>query len=195
MYVGGGMGMEMEKKAAEELLFGALSKLLHEKSLDKLSVIDIIKESGVCRATFYRYYSDKYDLLNSNYKKILDDTLFRFNEGIPYVDVQYSLYKVLKDNIKLFQNAFRSSDVNSLKNYIFNMSMVFFLNVLKKNGIDINDWKVKKRIESFIYGNLEITAIWILEGAKESVEDLSEVLNAGLPFEYKHYFIPADNFK
>lgn len=54
--------MKIEKKVAEELLFGALSKLLHEKSLDKLSVIDIIRESGVCRATFYRYYSDKYDL-------------------------------------------------------------------------------------------------------------------------------------
>ena len=185
--------MVMEKKAAEKLLFGALSKLLHEKSLDKLSVTDIIKESGVCRATFYRYYSDKYDLLNSNYKKILEDTLFRFNEGMAYVDVMHLLYSVLQQNIKLFQNAFRSSDANSLKNYIYDMSMDFFLNTLKKNGIDINDWKVRKRIESFIYGNLEITAIWILEGAKESVGDLSEVLNDGLPSQYRHYFIPPDN--
>lgn len=185
--------MEMEKKAAEELLFGALTKLLHEKSLDKLSVTDIIKESGVCRATFYRYYSDKYDLFNSNYRKILEETLFRFNEGIPYVEVQHSLYMVLNKNIKLFQNAFRSSDANSLKNYIFKMSMDFFLGVLKKNGININDWKIKKRIEAFVYGNLEITAIWILEGAKEPVEDLSEVLNVGLPFEYRHFFIPEDN--
>lgn len=189
------MEMGIENKVVEELLFSTLSKLLHEKSLDKLSVTDIIKESGVSRATFYRYYSDKYDLFNSNYQKILEDTLFRFNEGIPYAEVQHSLYKVLKDNIKLFQNAFRSSDANSLKNFIFDMSMDFFLGVLKKNGIDINDWKVKKRIEAFIYGNLEITTIWVLEGAKESVEDLSEVLNGGLPSEYKHYFIPANNFK
>ena len=170
----------MEKKAAEELLFLALSKLLHYKSIDKLSVTDIIKESGV----------SKYDLLNSNYKKILDDTLFRFHEGRPYLDVQYSLYKVLYENLKLFQNAFRSSDANSLKNYIFNMSMIFFLKVLEKNGVDISDWKVKKRIEAFIYGNLEITVIWILEGAKESIEDLLEVLNAGLPYQFRHYLIP-----
>ena len=187
-----GMEIRMEKKAAEKVLFDALSRLLQKKSIDKLSVIDIIKESGVCRATFYRYYSDKYDLLNSNYKKILEDTLFRFNEGVPFQNVEYLLFKVLRDNLKFFQNAFRSTDTNSLKNYIYNMSMDFHLDVLKKNDIDINDWKVRKKIESHICGTLEIVAIWILEGAKEPIEDLIEVINAVFPSEYRHYFVPED---
>lgn len=185
----------MEQKLCEELLFGALSNLLHKRPIDKLSVTDIIKSSGVSRATFYRYYNDKYDLLNSNYKKILEDTLFRFNEGTPWKDTQYLLYRELKGNLRLFQNALRSSDVNSLKNYIFNMSMDFHLSVLKKNGIDIHDWKLRKQMEACIYGNLEITVIWILEGAKEPIEDLLEVINAVLPSQFKQYFIPSDNPK
>lgn len=47
----------MENNPSKELLYGALSRLLHQKSIDKLSLKDIIEESGVCRATFYRYYS------------------------------------------------------------------------------------------------------------------------------------------
>ncbi|WP_050810371.1 TetR family transcriptional regulator [Desulfitobacterium hafniense] len=182
----------MDQNLSEALLFKALSELLHKKTIDKLSVTDIIKASGVSRATFYRYYNDKYDLLNSNYKKILENTLFRFDEGIPWQDTQYLLYKELKDNLKLFQNAIRSSDVNSLKNYIFNISMDFHLGVLQKNESDIQDWKVRKKIEACVYGNLEITVIWILEGAKEPIEDLMEVMNAVLPSEFRRYFIPDD---
>ena len=175
----------MEKKAADELLFKALSKLLHKKSIDKLSVQEILDESGVSRATFYRHYRDKYDLLNSNYRKILEDTLFRFNEGFSYIEAQLRLYQVIKDNIKLFQNAIRSSDVNSLKNFIFDVSMDFHLKVLEKNGIDITDWKVRKKLESYIDGNLEIVVIWILEGAKEPIADLIEVLSSMLPLEFR----------
>ncbi|AFL99045.1 TetR/AcrR family transcriptional regulator [Desulfitobacterium sp. PCE1] len=182
----------MEQNISEALLFKGLSELLHKKTIDKLSVTDIIKASGVSRATFYRYYTDKYDLLNSNYKKILENTLFRFDEGIPWRDTQYQLYQELKDNLKLFQNAIRSSDVNSLKNYIFTISMDFFLGVLKKNKVDIHDWKVRKKIEACVYGNLEITVIWILEGAEEPIKDLMEVMNAVLPSEFRRYFIPDE---
>jgi AcrR family transcriptional regulator len=187
--------MEMEKKVAENLLFDALSQLLQKKSIDKLSVKEIIQEADVSRSTFYRYYYDKHDLLNSNYEKILENTLYRFNEGISWKDSVYSIYSVIKENLKLFQNAFRSSDVNSLKNYIFNMSKDFHIAVLEKNGVDIHDWKTIKALESYIYGNLEITQIWVMEGMKEPLEDFIEVLIMGIPSQFIHYFCPDDNLK
>lgn len=180
----------MEKKVADKLLYEALCKLLLEKSIDKLSVTEIIDESGVSKATFYRYYCDKYDLFNSHYLMILKDTLYLFNQGISWRETSYNLYHILKKDVKLFQNAFRSSDVNCLKNYIFNKMMDFHLEVLAKNGIDIHDWKIKKLMEAHIRGCLEITIIWILEGAKEPIEDLLDVMESEIPSQFSPYFLP-----
>ncbi|MPW27028.1 TetR family transcriptional regulator [Alkalibaculum sp. M08DMB] len=181
----------MEKKLCDKLLFDALSSLLQFNTIDKLTVSDIIKEAGVSRSTFYRYYCDKHDLLNSNYEKILENTLYRFKEGVKWEDAVYSIYHVIKINLKLFQNAFKSSDVNSLKNYIFNMSRTFHLEILEKNGVNIREWKNIKVLESYIYGNLEIMQIWILEGMDESIEDMMEVFDRGIPSEFIKYFKPS----
>lgn len=78
--------------------------------------------------------------------------------------------------------------MNSLKNYIFDMSKDFHLNILERNGIDIEDWKTIKVIESYIYGNLEIMEIWILDGMKEPIDEMIEVFNKGLPCEFAKYF-------
>ena len=37
-----------------------------------ITVADIIAEADVSKATFYRYFHDKYDVMNSNYKELLD---------------------------------------------------------------------------------------------------------------------------
>ncbi len=187
--------MEKERTETEKLLFDALSKLLQEKSIDKLSVRDIIENANVSRATFYRYYYDKYDLLNSNYEYILQNTLYRFNQGIPWQEAGYLIYSTIKENLKLFQNAFRSSDDNSLKNYIFNMSMNFHLAILEKNNVDIQNWKVRKVIESYVYGNLEIMCMWVMEGMKEPIEEMMEVLDLGIPAQFIQYFRPSDKPK
>src|SRR5690554_987423 len=138
----------MDQRTTENMLFKALNDLLQKKTIDKLSVTEIIKEAGISRATFYRYYADKYDLLNSSYRKILERTLFQYHEGVPWEVTEYNLYKEIRDNVKIFQNAIESTDINSLKNYIFDVSMDFHLGILKEFNVDISDWKVRKQMES-----------------------------------------------
>ena len=41
-----------------------LKKILQEKSLDKVTVVDIVEASAINRQTFYYHFKDKYDLIN-----------------------------------------------------------------------------------------------------------------------------------
>lgn len=41
----------------------ALFKLMKEYNYDKISVTDIVKKAGVGRATFYRYFKSKEDVI------------------------------------------------------------------------------------------------------------------------------------
>ena len=55
---------DLRVKRTHKLLQEALIELTIQKGFAAIAVSDITKQAGVNRATFYRHYQDKYDLLN-----------------------------------------------------------------------------------------------------------------------------------
>lgn len=55
-------------------LYHALGELMKESSFDRITVSDIIKQSGISRKTFYNHYQDKIDPVQE-YQKELSDTI------------------------------------------------------------------------------------------------------------------------
>ena len=47
----------------------AIKDLIKVHPLDKIAVTDIVTRSGMTRQTFYRYFKDKYDLVNIPFLK------------------------------------------------------------------------------------------------------------------------------
>lgn len=47
-------------------IFDAFNELLNHMPFEKITVEMIINQSGVSKSTFYRYFHDKYDVLNFN---------------------------------------------------------------------------------------------------------------------------------
>ena len=56
----------------KKLLQEGLLRLLENKTLDKISVTELCKESGINRATFYNHYTSPFDLLNSVEDKLAE---------------------------------------------------------------------------------------------------------------------------
>ena len=48
------------------------TRLIGEVDFQKITVDMIMKEAGISRSTFYRYFKDKYDVMNANFKNLLD---------------------------------------------------------------------------------------------------------------------------
>jgi AcrR family transcriptional regulator len=57
-------GADLRVKRTQKLLMAALLELAVQKGFSGVSVSDITKHAGINRATFYRHYQDKFDLLN-----------------------------------------------------------------------------------------------------------------------------------
>ena len=49
----------------------AIKGLIKVHPLDKIAVTDIVTRSGMTRQTFYRYFKDKYDLVNWYFEKLV----------------------------------------------------------------------------------------------------------------------------
>lgn len=55
------------------MLKEALLKLLHTRRLNKITITDLCRESGINRATFYRHYEEPKDILNEIRYSIFED--------------------------------------------------------------------------------------------------------------------------
>lgn len=55
----------MRIRRTKTFLMQALIRLMEKQSFEQISVIDICNEALVHRATFYKHYKDKYDLLTN----------------------------------------------------------------------------------------------------------------------------------
>ncbi len=56
--------MDLRVQRTQKLILEALIELSIEKGFTSVTVRDITKHAGINRATFYRYYRDKFDLLD-----------------------------------------------------------------------------------------------------------------------------------
>ena len=57
----------MKRMTAKELLAESFRELAQTKPIDKITIKDITENSGYSPATFYRQFSDKYDLIEWDY--------------------------------------------------------------------------------------------------------------------------------
>lgn len=56
---------DLRIRRTKTFLMQALIRLMEKQSFEQISVIDICNEALVHRATFYKHYKDKYDLLTN----------------------------------------------------------------------------------------------------------------------------------
>ena len=105
----------------KEVILDAFNNLIEKKDFDKITVQMILDEAGVGRATFYRYFKDKYDVMNYNYMKFLEEYL-RSGKINTFEDFFYIMTSTgtefFRNKIKIFD----STGANSFHNFLYEAS-------------------------------------------------------------------------
>lgn len=98
------------------VLADSLKKLMRRTPFQKLSIQEICDEAGISRRNFYRYFPDKYALLNWIYVQDLgsrmpaDDSMV-LHDYVPY------LCKAIYEDRQFYANAFSVSGQNSFRSF------------------------------------------------------------------------------
>lgn len=171
----------MDAAEIRKILFQSLQRELRKVTIDDLTVKMLLQGSGISRSTFYRYFPDKYELLNQCYQDLLDATCERYHEGMSWQESLEAMYQLIQSDVIFFQHAFASSDMHSLKNYILDYGQRFHFEHLRRCGVNVENWKIKTLVKGMIYGSTEIMIDWIMSGAKEPVEDIVRIFKEALP--------------
>lgn len=174
---------EESNRITKECLQSALIMLLSEKSLDKISITELVARAGVSRTSFYRNYSEKEDILvdavetvGHDLKKMLNDEIQMDNWKKMYFDV-LSKIKINKPVIRLIIKAdllrYISKEVESLFDSIFR---------------PVNN-EEKYVLSAYCGAAFLLAYAWFENGMVESAEEMSVICDRNLSHYYEKLII------
>ena len=106
----------MVKKTKRKII-DAFSKLVYQRSYDEVTVEMIIKEAGVGKTTFYRYFHDKPDVMFERFKTIYDDAIIS-SDCKSMEDLFAALLRQAREHPDQYA-MFNTSGVNSYLSFIY----------------------------------------------------------------------------
>lgn len=114
-------------------ILNAFNTLIEKKNFEKITVQNILDEAGIGRATFYRYFKDKYDVMNYNYMKFLEEYLLS-GEIRTFEDFFLIMTSTGTDFFRNKIKIFSTTGANSFHNYMYEASFRMVQLVLTARG-------------------------------------------------------------
>lgn len=177
------------KTASKQEIKRAFTRLIHEKGFEGLTVMEIAREAGINRGTFYTHYIDKYDLMDKLEMETINDLkaiLLRPNVGdvndplelIPYPLILEALIYVKQDFDFISALAGPGGDpqfVAMIKGILSELieskiSQSIELEFKKENLPE--DYAFEILLSSIV----AIILLWIKKGGTESPEDIATMV-------------------
>jgi len=176
-------------KRTQKAIVDAFNRLISRKRFDDITVADIISEAEVSKATFYRYFHDKYDVMNSNYKELLDEFM-GLEDCSSYRDLYHRLYQAGATKLRDIRGTFGSSGVNSFEAFIFTYSRDAVVRITRQSraGVGLTPQE-ELQLDVFCYGISYMYRKWI-EGKYElSADEAADLLFEMMPETLSCYWV------
>lgn len=174
----------MSKNITRQHITDCFNILSRKYPMDKITVNMIIEESGVSKATFYRYFLDKYDVMNYNYKRVLDE-IFSKNACKSWFDLVLSILTFIEKDCNRIKNAFMYFGVNSYAQYVFEYS----LNRMNEKCMEKNEHCLSDKeiytAKFIIYGSVYTVRDWLFNGRPIQKKELAKQIDDAIPDKYK----------
>ncbi|MBI9013159.1 MAG: TetR/AcrR family transcriptional regulator C-terminal domain-containing protein [Clostridiales bacterium] len=163
----------------KNILAGSLKKLLKEKSLNKISIKEIVSDNGLNRQTFYYHFNDIYDLLDWIFKK---EFLSIFNnyegERLWQEGLKEFLYYI-EDNRILCQNVigFLGHD-SMIRAFYMDISKLVIKAIDKiSEGYEIDVEYRTQLIQYFTISFSSIIEQWTMGNISQTIDELVNFLD------------------
>jgi probable dihydroxyacetone kinase regulator len=158
------------------ILANALIAMLQKRSIDKITVKDLVEKCGLTRQTFYNHFYDIYDLVEWIYLQVTEKSLAENKDYDTWQQGFYLLLISIRNNKVLVRNTYRSTNRDSLERYMYTVIYDQVLEVVERQAIGMSVDQKHKNFIAHFYSLAFIALIceWIKDGMKEKPEDIVE---------------------
>ncbi|CAD2071261.1 TetR family transcriptional regulator [Jeotgalicoccus coquinae] len=163
----------------------AIIVLLEKKTFENITIQDISSEAMINRGTFYTYYKDKYELIESYQESMMNDIeqlLYKNITGSSFKDVEENrlketilhLFQYLEEHrsrVLVIANSLGSAE---LAKY-FSQHMFDFYKVKSREfGVELDSEIFTDYLITYVTNaHIGILLKWLKEGCTESIEEMT----------------------
>lgn len=156
----------------KRMIFFALKDLVAEHGFGNVSASDIIERAGVSRSTFYRCFSDKFDVANWAYKRYKN---IRLQDKDQYHSFKTGLYAQLihlSENREFFAAALRFRGQNSLSDSMVETNEEYMAQCWQAAHNETPSGKAAATIAFSAAGLSYLLKRWVFNGCVEDPDDV-----------------------
>lgn len=182
----------MKRKTAKEILTASFQELAAVKSVDKITIQDIVDNCGYSPATFYRHFKDKYDLIAWEHTRAVADIVDQVGSD------NYVWKQTLYDGARLYHEN-KEYLVNLLQHTSGRDSFIRYMNeincaALEKYILSVNGNKKltseeKMCVKMYCHGLVDLACEWMLGQIDTTLEEISKVYEQSIPDPLKKYLL------
>jgi len=164
------------------VLRDSLMELMKSKPISAIYIKEICALADISRATFYKYYTDQYDLLRKTeeetfifIEKIFNKYAIYKNDKNATQRLMEEILQYIADNNKLIYVLFtENGDIHFQKNLF---SSMYKINYLKQITDKIPDEATKQYYFLYIVtGTVGLICHWINNGMDKSIDELARMI-------------------
>ena len=178
------------RKTAKEILADSFRELSGKKTIDKITIREIVENCGYSTATFYRQFRDKYDLIAWAYSRDLerimdrtDDTGTSWQQTLTDGARYYTEHREYLANLLLHTSGYDA--------FILHMIEINFRSLTKRilrfGKTEKLDEKTEMLIRLYVLGTVQLSCEYILGKYQADPVALAEVYELALPEPLKPY--------
>jgi Transcriptional regulator len=157
----------------------ACIELLKKGPASKITIHELCEEAGVNRSTFYRYYTDIFDLCD----KIEDDCYNALTAEVGAFEITQTnvflcnILSTIKENPVFNMSLMRNINSSKMVGRIIDYYRTVVIGFWKKEHPDIPDTELEYTFAALIGSISQVITTWVQGGMKESYYEICAVMN------------------
>ena len=184
--------ISMKRKTAKEILTASFQELAAQKSIDKITIQEIVENCGYSPATFYRNFKDKYDLIAWEHARAVAEIVDQTSaDNYPWKQTLYDGARLYNDNKDYLVNLLQhTSGRDSFMRYMTEINYsVLEKYILSVNGNQKLTHEEMMYVKIYIHGFVGLACEWILGQIDATTEEIAEVYEQSVPEPLKKYLL------
>ncbi len=172
---------EANRFQTQEHIKDTFTELYIEKGLDSIRIQELCKAAGVSKTTFYKYYDDKYQVLEEIEVKILKDLRDIYHNFLSFDIKQHDYSKpipqlletcnYIKKHSVLFE---RLLSVNSNNRFLYNWKKEIREDFKRKFTYDqMNSQRIAFQVEATVSSVIGLFTYWLFKQPNMSSNDFA----------------------
>ena len=173
----------------KQRIWEAFYELTSSAAFEKITVEQIIERSRVSKATFYRHFKDKYDVLNYNSMAIAERIIGR-HPCKSWYDFMLCMFIEIERESDYYRKAFKTSGQNAHSRFLYEYSYGIVKRCyMKTNKLEKLTKAEHYMIAHYCYGCVAIIADWLKDTIRPSAKEMADLCYGIMPKELQGTWI------